>query len=412
MAANQRRTNVSGSTARSGSNASKAKAASRKRKQKHRMVIFAIEIAVILLMIGVLYLVLNISNEGPKFTVLDPEELAIPSEIQQAKEEGDSAMLGYMNIALFGVDAMNEKQIEKNSRTDSIIIASVNMDTGDVKLVSVYRDTYLNLGTDSYAKCNSAYAKGGPTQAIKMLNMNLDMDIESFVTVGYNALIDVIDGLGGVDVEIKENEIVHLNNYQRSIVAAWKYGVKLDDKTTTEKDFAVVKSTDYTPVTEAGYQRLDGLQAAAYCRIRYVGNDYKRTERQRTVLKAIQDQAKAKLKRADVSALTDVFNSVIGQVYTNLTDEVLREKYGVTMLELLAKIADYNIVDTAGFPQIEQLATGDIGASGNCIVPQDLSSNVVWLHQFLFGEEDYQVTSSVRECSDEIKARTSASLGN
>lgn len=408
MAADRRQTGTSRNTARSrGTSSGRTKTAVRKRKQKRRMVIFAIEIIVILLMIAVLYLVLNISDEGPKFTVLDPEELAIPSEIQQAKENGESAMQGYMNIALFGVDAMNENQIEKNSRTDSIIIASVNMDTGDIRLVSVYRDTYLNLGTDTYSKCNAAYAKGGPTQAIKMLNMNLDMDIESFVTVGYNALIDVINDLGGIYVEIKENEISHLNNYQKSIVAAWKYGVALTDDSPASV-FDVVKSGDYTPVTEAGYQRLDGLQAAAYCRIRYVGNDYKRTERQRTVLKAIQDQA----KKADISTLTDVFNSAIKQVYTNLTDDVLKERYGVTMLELLGKIADYRIADSTGFPQMDQLTTGDIANKGNCIVPLDLESNVVWLHQYLFGEENYQVTSTVRECSEEIKAQTASYLGN
>lgn len=398
MATNQRRTNGTGGAARNGSaNSARARAALQKRKKKRRIIIFAIEIVIILIMLGVLYVVMNVSDEGPKFTVIDPSEV-VPSEVQQAKDEGESAMLGYMNIALFGVDATNEKQIEKNSRTDTIMIASINMDTGDIKLVSVYRDTYLNIGTDTYTKCNAAYAKGGPQQAIKMLNMNFDLDIENFVTVGYNALMDVIDGLGGVYVEVKENEIVHLNNYQRSIVAQWKYGVKLDDYTVSEKDFEVVKSSDYTPVTEAGYQLLNGLQATAYCRIRYVGNDYKRTERQRTVLKAIQDQA----KKADLKSLTDVFNKVVKQVYTSLDQK--------DMLELLGKIADYRIVEEAGFPQLEQLKTGNIGASGSCIVPQDLVSNVEWLHQFLFEDEEYQVTSTVVECSEKIKKDTAQYL--
>lgn len=398
MATNQRRTNGTGGAARNGSaNSARARAALQKRKKKRRIIIFAIEIVIILIMLGVLYVVMNVSDEGPKFTVIDPSEV-VPSEVQQAKDEGESAMLGYMNIALFGVDATNEKQIEKNSRTDTIMIASINMDTGDIKLVSVYRDTYLNIGTDTYTKCNAAYAKGGPQQAIKMLNMNFDLDIENFVTVGYNALMDVIDGLGGVYVEVKENEIVHLNNYQRSIVAQWKYGVKLDDYTVSEKDFEVVKSSDYTPVTEAGYQLLNGLQATAYCRIRYVGNDYKRTERQRTVLKAIQDQA----KKADLKSLTDVFNKVVKQVYTSLDQK--------DMLELLGKIADYRIVEEAGFPQLELLKTGNIGASGSCIVPQDLVSNVEWLHQFLFEDEEYQVTSTVVECSEKIKKDTAQYL--
>lgn len=375
-----------------------ARAAAQQRKSKRKMIIFMIEVVIILIMLVVLWLATRIDSSGPVRVELpdDPVQLAIPEEIQQAKEDGDSKMLGYRNIALFGLDATNEKQVAKNSRSDSIMIASINMDTGDIKLVSVYRDTYLNIGTDTYTKCNSAYAKGGAEQAIKMLNMNLDMDIEDFVTVGYDSLIDVIDGLGGVYLEIKENEIGYLNDYQRSIVATWKYGVKLDDNTVSEKDFKDVKvGVDYIPIKEPGYQLVDGLQAAAYCRIRYVGNDYARTERQRTVLKAIQDQA----KKAGPDKLIKVFNDVIGQVFTSLDAE--------EMLELIGDIAKYRIVDESGFPQMDQLTTGNIGASGNCIVPMDLESNVIWLHQFLFDDEDYQVTKTVKECGEEIKAKTS-----
>lgn len=377
-----------------------ARAAAQRRRNKRKMVVFAIEVVIILIMLVVLWFATHINSEGPmRIELPDSQQLAIPQEIQQAKDDGNSKMLGYMNIALFGLDATNEKQLGKNNRSDSIMIASINMDTGDIKLVSVYRDTYLNIGTDTYTKCNTAYAKGGAEQAIKMLNMNLDMDIENFVTVGYNSLIDVIDGLGGIYVEIKENEIGYLNNYQRSIVATWKYGVKLDDNTVSEADFKDVKvGVDYVPIKEPGYQLVDGLQAAAYCRIRYVGNDYARTERQRTVLKAIQDQAKKK----DIDTLIKVFNDVIGQVYTSLdADE---------MLKLLKNIANYRIVDESGFPQMDQLTTGNIGASGNCIVPLDLESNVVWLHEFLFEDDDYQVTKTVKECGEEIKSKTSQYL--
>lgn len=377
-----------------------ARAAAQQRRNKRKMVVFVIEVVIILIMLVVLWFATHINSEGPRRIELpDAGQLAIPQEIQQAKDEGDSKMLGYMNIALFGLDATNEKQLGKNNRSDSIMIASINMDTGDIKLVSVYRDTYLNIGTDTYTKCNTAYAKGGAEQAIKMLNMNLDMDIENFVTVGYNSLIDVIDGLGGIYVEIKENEISYLNNYQRSIVATWKYGVKLDDNTVSEADFKDVKvGVDYVPIKEPGYQLVNGLQAAAYCRIRKVGNDYARTERQRTVLKAIQDQAKKK----DIDTLIKVFNDVIGQVYTSLdADE---------MLKLLRNIANYRIVDESGFPQMDQLTTGNIGASGNCIVPLDLESNVVWLHEFLFEDDDYQVTKTVKECGEEIKSKTSQYL--
>ena len=125
----------------------------------------------------------------------------------------DEKMKGYTNIALFGVDARDE-QLTKNTRSDSIIIASINNDTGEVKLCSVYRDTYLNLSNDTYTKCNAAYAQGGPEQAISMLNMNLDMDISDFITIGFRGLTDVVDALGGVEIEVTDAEISHLNNYQ------------------------------------------------------------------------------------------------------------------------------------------------------------------------------------------------------
>lgn len=122
-------------------------------------------------------------------------------------------MSGYRNVALFGVDA-RDKSLGKGNRTDTIIVASINETTKEVKLVSVYRDTYLNIGNDSYNKANSAYAKGGPLQAINMLNMNLDLNITDYVTVGWAGVADTIDALGGVEIDVDESEINHLNNYQ------------------------------------------------------------------------------------------------------------------------------------------------------------------------------------------------------
>lgn len=400
MAAKQKQKNV---TAAAGS---AAKAAAMKRKNRRKLIIFMFEVLIILIMLVGIWAASRISGEGPKIMRLNVEQLAVPEEIKEAKEQGESTMLGYRNIALFGVDATNEKEVAKNSRSDTIMIASINMDTGDIRLVSVYRDTYLNIGrnddesSDTYTKCNAAYAKGGPTRAIRMLNTNLDMDIEDFVTIGYNSLIDVVDGLGGVWVEIKQNEISYLNDYQKSIVVQWKYGVKGSGENgrITEDDLKVLKSSDYTPVKEPGYQLLNGLQAAAYCRIRYVGNDYARTERQRTVLKAIQDQA----LKADLNTLTKLFNKVVGQVYTSLSKE--------EMLEMLGKIADFKIVDETGFPKEGEFVTGNIGASGSCIVPKDLEENVIWLHQFLFDDEDYQVTDGVRERSEMVESRTAKYL--
>lgn len=349
-------------------------------KKRRKAIIFAVEIMIILVMVAVLWLVMEKTPEGPNVTVLDPQELEIHEEVQLAREEGGT-MHGYLNIALFGVDAETESQLYKNSRSDSIMIASINMDTGDIKLVSIYRDSYLNIGTDEYRKCNAAYSFGGAEQAVKMLNMNLDMDIEHFVTVGYKGLSEVIDGLGGVWIDVDSEELKHINNYQIGIAETLK--------------------CDYIPVTETGYQLLNGLQATAYCRIRYTsGDDFKRTARQREVIQAIEDQA----KKADLATLTNVFENAIGDIYTNVDTKII--------MEFIQKLAEeptfYEIVDESGFPQESMRTVANIGAKGSSVIPMDLESNVVWLHQFLFDDADYTVTDSVREYSEKIASDTAA----
>lgn len=347
-------------------------------KRKIRLIFFCVEVAIILIMLGVLYLVMSRTSEGPRMIKLDPEVLEIHEEIQQLAEEGGT-MRGYRNIALFGLDAETDNQLFKSSHSDSIMIASVNLDTGDIRLVSVYRDTYLNLGNDKYWKANQAYFTGGAEQAVKMLNLNLDMDITDFVAVGYKGLRDVIDGLGGIYIDVDEVELQHINNYQIGVSS--------------------VLECEYTPVRETGYQLLDGLQATAYCRIRYGGgDDYKRTARQREVIKALEEKA----KETDLVTLTKVFNDCIENIYTSLDSG--------DILELLADIGKYSIVEEAGFPQEDLRTAGNIGAKGSCVIPLDLESNVVWLHQFLFGDENYTVTESVKSSAEQIEADTSRYL--
>lgn len=349
-------------------------------RQRVKIILFAVEIVVILGMMAILYIVMNKSSEGPKMVQLDPQTLEIHEEVQQMTQEGGT-MQGYRNIALFGLDAQRDSELYKSSRSDVIMIASVNMDTGDIKLVSVYRDTYLFLGPyqdhdEYYWKCNAAYANGGAEQAVKMLNMNLDMDITDFVAVGYKGLRDVIDGLGGVYVDVDETELLHINNYQIGIATALK--------------------CDYNMVTKTGYQLLDGMQATAYCRIRYGGgDDYKRTARQREVLRAVEERA----KQTDLATLTKVFNDCIGDIYTSLNSD--------DILEMLGKIADYRITEEAGFPSETLRKTGKIGAKGDCVIPAKLEDNVIWLHSFLFGDENYQVTDNIKEYDRKIEEETS-----
>lgn len=369
-------------------NTKRASESTRRAKNKRRTIILAVEVLLILIMLAVLYFVLSADSKGPKISELNPENLGINQEVLDKKGQSSEDLSnlgviptkGYVNIALFGVDAIKEAQLYKNSNSDSIMIASINMDTGDIKLVSVYRDTFLNIGRDYYYKCNRAYQEGGAEQAIKMLNMNLDMDITKFITVNYQSLIHLVDGLGGIYIDVDKVELQHINSYQQTI----------------KKD---LKLSGYTPVTEAGYQKLNGLQATAYCRIRYKkGDDFARAASQREVIKAIEEKA----KQTDVATLTKLFNEVVEEIYTNLDSKDL--------LQLVININNYRIVDEGGFPEETMRTTGNIGAKGSSVIPLNLESNVVWLHQFLFDDEDFTVSETVKECGKKISSETSGFL--
>ena len=371
------RGNGSRTSSRNASSRGGSSRGGRKKNQTKAIILLVVEVLLACVLIYAAYTVF-FKVDVTKVGKVNMDEQVISESINEQVAENQQ-MSGYTNIALFGVDS-REGELTKKTRSDTIIIASINNDTGAIKLCSVYRDTYLNLSNDEYTKCNAAYAEGGPEQAISMLNMNLDMDIEDFVTIGFRGLTDVVDALGGVTIDVTDAEIPHLNNYQSTMATEMK--------------------RDYTPVKSAGVQTLDGLQATAYCRIRYTaGDDFKRAERQRTVLMACLDKAKG----MSYSQLEAVANKAFGETYTSLD---LSE-----ILALLKNIANYEIVDNNGFPEESMRATGTIGKKGSCVVATDLASNVKWLHQFLFEDSEYEVSADVQKYSDKIKADTGSYLG-
>lgn len=347
----------------------KMSAKERAKKKRKRILLFTGEVVLLAVMLLVLWGVTRTERVG---YVEIPEEDIVVNE--GVPEEQLEIMKGYRNVALFGVDS-TVGALTKNTRSDTIMVASINQDTKEIRLVSVYRDTFLNLGNDKYNKCNAAYASGGPKQAISMLNANLDLDISEFVTVGFAGLVDVIDALGGVEMDVMKEEIVHLNNYQVGIAENLK--------------------RDYTPVKNSGLQVLDGMQATGYCRIRYTkGDDFRRTERQRNVLKAIMEEARG----ASVTQLVEIANNVFSEVYTS---------FGLTEItELLGEASQYRVVADDGFPQPDKRWTGNIGSPGDSIVPNNLTDNVSWLHEFLFNESGYVPSSEVQGYSDYIEGAT------
>ena len=346
----------------------------RRAKKRRRIILFTLEILLLVVLGVVLWGVLK-QTSTQKININEEE---IVQQFNQTVEE-NAAMKGYRNIALFGIDARDD-DLGKGNRSDTIMIASINLDTCEVRLLSVYRDTYMNLGNDKYSKCNAAYAAGGPQQAVMMLNMNLDMNITDYVSVGFLGLIDVIDNLGGVQIDVREEEIQHLNNYQASMFS-------------TESQAKI--TDDYVKVTQPGLQTLNGMQATAYCRIRATaGDDFRRAERQRTVLMAIMEKAKS----ASFSELNAALDSALPHVATSLdTSE---------MLDVLKDVAKYSIVANDGFPFEDSRATGKVGAAGSCVIPLSLESNVVKLHQFFFESEEYTPSDEVKSYSSRVAKDT------
>lgn len=357
------------------------KNARKKKNSKGKLILLIVEVIILVGAIAALGLILKTTDKDTGIVKYDINDVEVSSEV---KEKWSQVEETYTNIALFGVDARNGK-LSTGTRTDTIMILSVNNNTGESRLVSVYRDTYLNLGNDVYNKCNAAYAKGGPEQAISMLNMNLDLYITDFVTIGFEGMMEVVDAVGGVEIDIKENEIKHLNNYQASMYATEENPNNL--------------TTDYVAITEPGVQTLSGYQAVAYCRIRAVGNDFGRTERQRKVLQAVLDKAKT----LSPSQLNDIADDVFPMVATSLDlDEIL---------SLVANVSSYEIVGSSGFPFDTNITTGKIGSKGSCVIPMDLATNVELLHEYLYPEIEYTPSPEVLEYSDIIEQHTSPYVG-
>lgn len=347
-----------------------------KPRKKRRKVLFILEIIVLLLFIGGLYVYGQISAKLDK---IDIQETDLQEQDIVTNDQAPQ-MTGYTTYALFGLDhrSRNEKLNTENS--DTIIIASINNDTKAVKLVSVYRDTLLNVKDDTYSKANAAYALGGPAQAVNMLNTNLDLNITDYVSIDFDALVTVVDCLGGLDIPLSYAEIVHMNNY--CVETAEETG-----KSYTPVELPEPKPEDQEAIV--GTYHLNGVQATSYCRIRYTASlDIGRTERQRRVIQMIVDKA----KKAGLSTIFDIMDQVFPMVKTSVSK--------TEILKLIPAMIGYCIDETTGFPQDYKFAT----VKGSVIVPTTLDSNVLKLHQFLYGNTNYTPTQDVLNKSAQIAA--------
>ena len=345
-----------------------------KPRKKSKKILFILEIVVLLLFIGGLFVYGQISAKLDK---IDIQETDLADQDIVTNDQAPQ-MTGYTTYALFGLDHRSKNEKLNTENSDTIIIASINNDTKAVKLVSVYRDTLLNVKDDTYSKANSAYALGGPTNAVSMLNTNLDLNITDYVAIDFNALVTVVDCLGGLDIPLSYAEIVHMNNYC------------VETSEETGKSYTPVELPDPKPEDEEAIvdtYHLNGVQATSYCRIRYTASlDMGRTERQRRVIQMIVDKA----KKAGLSTIFDIMDQVFPMVKTSVSK--------TEILKMIPAMIGYSIDETTGFPNDYKFAQ----VKGSVIVPTTLESNVLKIHQFLYGDASYTPTQDVLNRSAQI----------
>ena len=279
---------------------------------------------------------------------LNEDDLNVSAQAEQQLAE-------YRNIAIFGVDSRDDSY-DKGNRSDCIIIASINNKTKEVKLISVYRDTYVQIEGHGLDKITHAYSYGEAPLAIKTLNTNLDLNIKEFATVNFDVVKETVDYIGGISMPITSEEVGHISG-----------------------------------ITKPGTYTLTGEQALAYSRIRHAsGGDYKRTERMRDVLTAVAN----KVKTLNISQLNGFVDTILPKVYTNITS--------ADIFSMMPSIASYKITDSIGWPYETKGITLDRWYG----IPVTLENNVKRLHQEAFDETDYTPSDTVKDISNQIIEKT------
>ncbi len=333
-----------------------------RRRRRGRRVINTILIVLILVLIAAIGAVMA----GTKLlNTVNRAELSSSANLY--KHEVD----GYTNILLLGVDTRDLNDV-KNSRTDMIMIASINNSTNEITLTSIYRDTYLQMGdTSTYDKITHAHYYGSTEMSIASINRALDLDIDQYALVNFKGVADAIDAMGGLEINVEDYEIDELNKY-------------------TKETAKIVGKKSYTKVKKAGKQTLDGCAAVSYGRIRKgVGDDYKRTDRMRIVFKKIL----AKAKTMDVATLYKVGSKILPEIQTNLSNK--------DMMSLALKMKKLDVSSSKGFPYNKTSGYVD-GVS--YVQATDLASDVKNLHKKVFGETDYEPSTTVQEMSQIVSA--------
>ncbi|SCW45911.1 transcriptional attenuator, LytR family [Lachnospiraceae bacterium C10] len=346
----------------------KQSAPSRKQKRRKRRKIFLIvEIIVLLILLGLLFVWLKVG-------MINFKDIGTIKQNVLSKET-EKTLSGYTNFALFGVDNRQNGNYE-GGQSDVIVIVSINNDTKKIRMASVYRDSFLDVGQTEQLlrKCNYAYAHGGESAALEMLNKNLDLNLQDFVAVDFAAVTDAIDAVGGIEMDVTPDEIKGLNDPDRPIL----------------REMATQLGKEYTPVTQPGKQKLNGLQATAYCRIRhYAGDDWGRAKRQRAVIEALL----GKVKGASLSQMSSLVDAILPKVYTSYS--------GSEIISMAMAAKEYSIEQSFGFP-FKKVPEELPKPYGSVVIPCSLESNVRKLHEKMFDEKNYSPSNTVSALSQQI----------
>lgn len=331
----------------------------KKKKKKGRLIaIFFVELLVLFL----LFVGFKVYTTMNKLDRHNEDDSKIQKNEEVVKKDG------YRNIVLFGVDS-RQNRLEDATHSDTIIIASINNKTNDVKLASVYRDTYVNIPDIGYKKINAAYFNGGYSLALTTINKNFDLDASEYVTVNFQAVVNVVDLLGGITLDVQDSELHYLNGYVNSLNK--------------------INGSNVPHLKSAGTQLVNGTQACAYARIRYTaGGDFKRAERQRIVVQKVFDKVKA----SNLATINAIIDEMFPQIATNLSN--------TDILSLAKSVLSYNIIGQDGFPFEKDAHTYD---KVSYVFPIDLAANVTKLHEYLFDIPDYVPSQTVQEYSTYIE---------
>lgn len=295
----------------------------------------------------------------------NPNRGGIPADVQSGKADQPD----YWTVAIFGVDS-RDGNLGKGASADAQILCSINKTNGEVRFLSVYRDTFLmnSVADKRYGKLSNAYLLGGPEANTAVLSTNFDLPVKDYISFSWKAAADAVNLLGGIDITITENEFEYMNAFITETVAA--------------------SGVPSTQIKGPGPQHLDGVQTVAYCRLRLPDSDMERTNRQRTVLELLLTKA----KKTDPLTLIQVIGTVLSQTKASITPEAARD--------LAKQIGSLHIVKSAGFPF--EYTPAKIGSWGSSLIPNTMETNVEQLHRFLYGEEEYHCSDQVKEIEREI----------